>query len=277
MEKQAQRAGAPVSSGAAPALSAHSVVKRFADVVALDGVTLDVREGECVALVGASGSGKTTLLRCFNGLVTPDAGRITIGARDVASMDIIELRRRIGYVPQDGGLLPHWRVGRNVELVLRLRGETEQATERGDAALRLVGLDSGLFRDRWPSELSGGQRQRVAIARALAALPTLLLLDEPFGALDAITRAELQESFAALRASSVAGGVTCVLVTHDLHEAFLLADRVAVLRAGRLEQVGLPFELLQTPATDYVRDLLKRARIGSTDEGSIAVRQRIPS
>ena len=275
MEKQAQRAGAPVSSGAAPALSAHLVVKRFAGVVALDGVTLDVREGECVALVGASGSGKTTLLRSFNGLVTPDAGRIMIGARDIAAMDVIELRRRIGYVPQDGGLLPHWRVGRNVELVLRLRGE--QAAERADAALRLVGLDPGLFRERWPRELSGGQRQRVAIARALAALPTLLLLDEPFGALDAITRAELQESFAALRAGSVAGGMTCVLVTHDLHEAFLLADRVAVLRAGRLEQVGPPFELLQTPATDYVRDLLKRARIGPADEGSIAVRQGIPS
>jgi osmoprotectant transport system ATP-binding protein len=277
MERQAQRPGAPASSAAAPELTADSVVKRFGSVVALDGVSLDVGEGECVALVGASGSGKTTLLRSFNGLVTPDAGRVVVGSRDVAAIDVIELRRRIGYVPQDGGLLPHWRVGRNVELVLRLREETAQLTEQRDAALRLVGLDPELFRDRWPRELSGGQRQRVAIARALAARPRLLLLDEPFGALDAITRAELQETFAALRASGVAGGMTCVLVTHDLHEAFQLADRVAVLRAGRLEQVAPPSQLLQAPATAYVRDLLKRARVGTSDDAPVAVRPRIPS
>jgi osmoprotectant transport system ATP-binding protein len=277
MESQGQLAEAPASSGAAPALSADSLVKRFGSVVALDGVSLDIWEGECVALVGASGSGKTTLLRCFNGLVTPDAGRIRVGATDVTSMDIIDLRRRIGYVPQDGGLLPHWRVGRNVELVLRLRGESYQAADSADVALHLVGLDPVLFRDRWPRELSGGQRQRVAIARALAARPRLLLLDEPFGALDAITRSELQESFAALRAAPVAGGMTCVLVTHDLHEAFLLADRVAVLRAGRVEQIARPSELLRAPSTEYVRDLLKRARIGTSDEGSVAVRQRMPS
>jgi osmoprotectant transport system ATP-binding protein len=277
MEKQDQRPDAPDASAGAPALTADSLVKRFDGVVALDGVSIDVADGECVALVGASGSGKTTLLRCFNGLVTPNAGRVLVGSRDIASMDVIELRRRIGYVPQDGGLLPHWRVGRNVELVLRLRGEIDQAAERGDVALRLVGLDPALFRNRWPRELSGGQRQRVAIARALAAQPRLLLLDEPFGALDAITRAELQESFVSLRSSDVSSVMTCVLVTHDLHEAFLLADRVAVLRGGRVEQIAPPSELLRAPATTYVRDLLSRARITTRDEGSSDVRQQASS
>ncbi|HEY7235374.1 MAG TPA: ATP-binding cassette domain-containing protein [Gemmatimonadaceae bacterium] len=228
-------------------------------------MSLEIAEGECISLVGESGSGKTTLLRSFNALVTPDAGRVVVGSRDAATMDVIELRRGIGYVPQDGGLLPHWRVARNVELVLRLQGRMHEARQRADEALRLVGLDPEVFRDRWPRELSGGQRQRVAIARALAAEPRLLLLDEPFGALDAMTRADLQESFAKLLAGRTAGPLTCVLVTHDLHEAFLLADRIAVLRRGRIEQVAPPAEVFARPATTYVRDLLLRARVGSND------------
>lgn len=239
-------------------------MKRFGQTVALDGLSLDVSTGECVALVGESGSGKTTLLRTFNGLVRPDAGRVLVDSSDLATADLVALRRRIGYVPQDGGLLPHWSVGRNVELVLRLREERSRIAERGDEALRLVGLDPSIFRDRWPRELSGGQRQRVAIARALAASPSLLLLDEPFGALDAITRADLQDSFRLLRSSTLARSMTCVLVTHDLHEAFLLADRIAVLRRGKLEQVGTPAELVRAPGTTYVRELLMRARIGGT-------------
>src|SRR5205823_14372904 len=205
MEKQAQRSGAVSQSLPVPALSATGVVKRFDSTVALDGVSVDVLEGECVALVGESGSGKTTLLRCFNALVQPDAGRVLVDSTDVSTANVIELRRRVGYVPQDGGLLPHWRVGRNVELVLRLQASSTDRTSRADEALRIVGLDPATFRDRWPRELSGGQRQRVAIARALAARPRLLLLDEPFGALDAISRADLQESFAALRGGSVTG------------------------------------------------------------------------
>lgn len=186
---------------------------------------------------------------------------MVVESADLATADLVALRRRIGYVPQDGGLLPHWSVGRNVELVLRLREETSGVTERSDEALRTVGLEPSVFRGRWPSELSGGQRQRVAIARALAGSPSLMLLDEPFGALDAITRADLQQSFLALRESGVARSITCVLVTHDLHEAFLLGDRVAVLRRGRLEQLGTPADLMSAPRTTYVRDLLARARI----------------
>jgi osmoprotectant transport system ATP-binding protein len=257
-------------------LSAQAVVKRFGQTVALDALSLDVAPGECVALVGESGSGKTTLLRTFNGLVRPDAGRVLVESNDLAAADLVALRRRIGYVPQDGGLLPHWSVGRNVELVLRLREETSGVTERADEALRLVGLDPSIFRGRWPRELSGGQRQRVAIARALAASPSLLLLDEPFGALDAITRADLQDSFRALRVTGAARSMTCVLVTHDLHEAFLLADRVAVLRGGRLEQLGTPAELVSAPRTPYVRDLLARARIAAVASNHSAVAETAP-
>jgi osmoprotectant transport system ATP-binding protein len=238
-------------------LRAEQVGKRFGDVVALDSVSVTINPGECLALVGESGSGKTTLLRTFNRLIDPDNGRVLVNDVDVASTDAIALRRRIGYVPQDGGLLPHWRVQRNVELVLRLLGDAN-AAEKARSALDLVGLDPSRFGGRWPRELSGGQRQRVAIARALAASPRILLLDEPFGALDAITRGELQDAFASLRAEL---GTTCVLVTHDLHEALLLATHVAVLRRGRVEQVANPSDLTTSPATEYVATLLRRARV----------------
>ena len=245
----------------APAISARAVTKRFGAVTALDDITLEIARGECLALVGESGSGKTTLLRTLNRLVDPDHGVIFVDGREISSADPISLRRAIGYVPQEGGLLPHWRVGRNVELVLRLLPRTEDIRGRADEVLRLVGLDPAVFRDRWPRELSGGERQRVALARALAARPRLLLLDEPFGALDAISRADLQESFLALRSTGVDVQFTCVIVTHDLHEAFLLADRIAVLRRGRIEQVAARQQLVETPATPYVRQLLVRARV----------------
>jgi len=238
-------------------LAARGVSKRYGQSVALDGVSLEVRAGECVALVGESGSGKTTLLRCFNRMTEIDSGSVRVDGADVSTADPVELRRRVGYVPQEGGLLPHWTVLRNVALVPWLRKDAE-APRRAAEALEWVGLDPGRFGARWPRELSGGQRQRVAIARALAASPRIVLLDEPFGALDAITRAELQTSFDALRRRL---GITAVFVTHDLHEAALLADRIAVLRHGRIEQVASTDALTSSPATDYVRDLLARSRM----------------
>jgi osmoprotectant transport system ATP-binding protein len=238
-------------------LAAEGVTKRYGAAVALDDVSLRVAAGECVALVGESGSGKTTLLRCFNRMTEPDAGTVRVDGVDARSTDPVELRRRVGYVPQDGGLLPHWTVLRNVALVPWLRGDGE-AERRAVEALGWVGLPAETFGARWPRELSGGQRQRVAIARALAASPTIVLLDEPFGALDAITRAELQSAFGEIRRRL---GITALFVTHDLHEAALLADRIAVLRGGRIEQVAPPRTLVSSPATDYVRDLLARARI----------------
>lgn len=245
------------------ALAAEHLSKSFGDIPALVDVSLDVPQRAAVALVGESGSGKTTLLRCFNRLTEPTAGTVRIDGVDASSIDPIVLRRQIGYVPQDGGLLPHWRVQRNVELVLRLRGDAAAASRARDA-LALVGLDPARFADRWPRELSGGQRQRVAIARALAAEPSVLLLDEPFGALDAITRAELQDAFGALRERL---GVTSVFVTHDLHEAILLGTIVVVVRAGRIEQTAPPAELVAKPASDYVHLLLQRSRV--TDHSSL--------
>jgi osmoprotectant transport system ATP-binding protein len=243
-------------SGDPIALRADSLTKRYGSIVALDAVSVEVARGECVAFVGESGAGKTTLLRCFNRMVEPDAGDVVVDGVAVRSTDPIALRRHIGYVPQDGGLLPHWSVRRNVGLVPWLRGEPDR--EAADAALALVGLPPDDFGERRPRELSGGQRQRVAIARALAARPTVVLLDEPFGALDAITRGELQEAFAALRTEL---GMTAALVTHDLHEAARLADRIAVFRAGRIEQLAPTAELIRAPATPYVRMLLDRSRL----------------
>jgi osmoprotectant transport system ATP-binding protein len=238
-------------------LEAREVSKRYGPVTALDSVSLAVHRAECVALIGESGSGKTTLLRCFNRLTDPDAGVVLVDGVDTGALDPVALRRRIGYVPQDGGLMPHWRVRRNVALVPWLRGQDDAAAQ-ADRALQLVGLEPSAVAERWPRELSGGQRQRVAVARALAARPDLVLLDEPFGALDAITRADLQASFRDLRRELV---ITTLLVTHDLSEAFLLADRVAVMHAGRIEQVATPDELRAAPATPYVRTLLARARV----------------
>jgi osmoprotectant transport system ATP-binding protein len=242
---------------AVPSLRAERVGKRFGDVVALDSVSISTAPGECLSLVGESGSGKTTLLRCFNRMVEPDVGRVLIGDVPVGELDPIALRRSIGYVPQDGGLLPHWRVRRNVELVPWLLGSADTSSA-ATQALELVGLEPRQFADRWPNELSGGQRQRVAMARALASRPRVVLLDEPFGALDAITRADLQIMFRELRQLL---HMTAVLVTHDLHEAMTLADRIAVMRAGRVEQVADASTLADAPATPYVERLLARARV----------------
>lgn len=238
-------------------LATSEVSKHYDSLVALDRVSVEVARGECHALIGESGSGKTTLLRCFNRLTSPDNGTVTFEGADVTGLDPVALRRRIGYVPQEGGLLPHWQVGRNVELVPWLEGHDDR-TDRANRALELVGLDPTTFGRRWPRELSGGQRQRVAVARALAAGPDVILMDEPFGALDAITRADLQESFDTMRRDL---RLTCMLVTHDLHEALALADRVTVLREGRVEQSASSNELRRAPATEYVRALLHRARI----------------
>lgn len=242
------------------ALRARGVHKRYGRIVALEEVDLRVEAGECMALVGESGSGKTTLLRTFNRTVVPDEGRIFVGGADLRSIDPIGLRRSIGYVQQEGGLLPHWTVLRNAATVPWLRGDPD-AEERGRRALDRVGLDPDLFGDRWPRRLSGGQRQRVAIARAFAHEPSVILLDEPFGALDAITRSELQDAFRSLVDET---GITALLVTHDLQEALLLGDRIAVMRRGRIEQVAATDELVHHPGTPYVERLLERARIGGT-------------
>ncbi|MGQ0815255.1 MAG: ATP-binding cassette domain-containing protein [Gemmatimonadota bacterium] len=236
-------------------LEAVDVRKSYNDVIALDSVSLSVAADECLALVGESGSGKTTLLRLFNRMVEPDSGHVFANGEAVAALDPVALRRSIGYVPQTGGLLPHWRVLRNVALVPWLVQHPDP-TAAARAALELVGLTPATFAERRPAELSGGQRQRVAIARALAAQPRCLLLDEPFSALDAITRADLHEAFLNLREQL---RITTLLVTHDLCEAVLLADRIAVLRRGQVEQIGTPREVFSEPATPYVAELIRKS------------------
>lgn len=243
-----------------PVLEAVNVAKTYGDgTAALAGVTLAIQPGETVALVGESGSGKTTLLRTFNRMVEPSSGDVRVEGRSVADLDPIALRRRIGYVPQDGGLIPHWTVERNVELVPRLLDwEPERRRARAREMLERVGLDPEVYARRHPAELSGGQRQRVAFARALAAGPEVILLDEPFGALDALTRLELHRQFLELQKTL---GKTAVLVTHDLAEAFRLAGRIGVMRAGRLLQLATPEELAARPADPYVEALLEMRRV----------------
>ena len=238
-------------------LEATALVYEVGGLRILHGVTVKVAPGECVALVGESGAGKTTLLRCFNRLVLPTTGSVRIGGVDIAHGSVSELRRRIGYVPQQGGLLPHWSVLRNCALVPELLGQ-ENTVGAATAALDLVGLSASAFGARFPHQLSGGQRQRVALARAIAARPSLLLMDEPFGALDAISRSELQSTFATLRREL---SMTTVLVTHDLLEADLLASETIVMRGGAIEQRGTLRTLRESPRTEYVSSLLERGLV----------------
>jgi osmoprotectant transport system ATP-binding protein len=219
---------------------------------ALDGFSLSVRDGETVALLGPSGCGKTTALKLVNRLLAPDAGEVRVFGRDVAQEDAVGLRRSIGYVIQEGGLLPHWTVQENVATVPRLLGWSEdRRRERAREVLAMVNLPAEEFSGRRPRELSGGQRQRVGVARALAADPVLVLMDEPFGALDPIARRALQAEFLAWKRQL---RKAVLLVTHDLTEAFRLADRVAIVWQGRVVQVGTPREIVEAPANDFVRE-----------------------
>jgi osmoprotectant transport system ATP-binding protein len=231
------------------------LTKRYADVVAVDDLSLRVDEGELLVLLGGSGSGKTTTLKMVNRLIEPSAGRVIIEGQDVGALDPHVLRRRIGYVFQRVGLFPHMTVAENVAVTLTLLGwDRERIRSRVDLLLELVELPPALVRERRPSELSGGQQQRVGVARALAASPRVMLLDEPFGALDPLTRDRLQQSFLRIRRQL---NLTAIFVTHDMVEALLLGDRIAVLSEGRLVQVGTPRELLRSPADDYVRQLME--------------------
>ncbi|HEU0104310.1 MAG TPA: ATP-binding cassette domain-containing protein [Mycobacteriales bacterium] len=230
--------------------------KRYPDgTVAVEHLDLDVARGELVCLVGPSGCGKTTTMKMINRLVEPTSGRIVLDGDDVTAVDVRELRRRIGYVIQQVGLFPHQRVGDNVGTVPRLLGWDKARTRaRTDELLDLVGLDPSVYRDRYPSQLSGGQRQRVGVARALAADPPVLLMDEPFSAIDPIARDRLQAEFLRVQA---AVRKTIVFVTHDIDEAVRLGDRIAVFRQGGvLEQYDTPAVLLGTPATPFVADFV---------------------
>ena len=240
-------------------ITLRGVSKVYAgELHAVRDVSLSVERGETVVLLGSSGCGKTTLLKMINRLVECTAGEIRVDGRNVGEVDPVTLRRSIGYVFQGIGLFPHWSVADNVAAIPNLLGWSEsRVQDRVDELLSRVGLPADVYRDRRPSELSGGQQQRVGVARALAAEASVLLMDEPFGAVDPVTRDGLQRELVAMREQL---GLTILLVTHDVTEALLLADRVAVMDHGRLLQVGPPAELFARPASDVVERLLDMPR-----------------
>ena len=237
------------------------VSKQYPDgTVAVHSLDLSVARGEICVLVGPSGCGKTTTLRMINRLVEPTAGTLRLNGTDVTHLDVRVLRRQMGYVIQADGLFPHYTVGRNVAVTCRLAGwDSAHTAARVEELLELVGLDPAEFADRYPHQLSGGQRQRVGVARALAVDPPVLLMDEPFGALDPIARDRLQTEFHALQRRL---GTTVVMVTHDLDEAVRLGDRIALMRqGGHLEQYDTPARLLAHPATPFVADFVGADRL----------------
>ena len=228
------------------------LTKRFAGAAApaVDDLTLAIGEREIVVLIGPSGCGKTTTMRMINRLIEPDAGSIRIAGRDVMHVDPVELRRSVGYVIQQVGLFPHMTISENVATVPRLLGwERTRIARRVDELLARVDMEPSRYRDRYPRELSGGQKQRVGVARALAADPPVMLMDEPFGALDPITRASLQDEFLRLLDALAK---TIVFVTHDIDEALRMGTRIAIMRAGRLVQFDRPEAILARPADAFV-------------------------
>lgn len=232
----------------------EQVSKRYGDTLAVGEFSLEIPPRTCTVLVGSSGSGKTTLMRMVNRMVVPSSGRVTIDGEDVAAKDPVRLRRGIGYVLQAAGLLPHRTVWQNIATVPLLDGASKgEAKERALTLLDTVGLDRSLA-GRYPSQLSGGQQQRVGVARALAADPNILLMDEPFGAVDPIVRLELQRETRRLQREL---GKTVLFVTHDIQEAFALADQVVVLeREGAVAQIGSPAQIVAAPANDFVREFI---------------------
>jgi osmoprotectant transport system ATP-binding protein len=235
----------------------REITKKFpgASKPAVDAVSFEVQEGNTCMLVGTSGSGKTTLLRMVNRLIEPTSGEILIDGKNVLTENPIELRRRIGYVIQQVGLFPHMTIAENVRVTAEIAGgwTKKQLAERADELLELVGLPPNEYRSRFPRQLSGGQQQRVGLARALATDPAILLMDEPFGALDAITRARMQDELLRVQHDVQK---TILFVSHDIEEAFKLGDQIAVLSEGKLIQLGTPVELLAHPANNFVSKLV---------------------
>ncbi len=233
--------------------------KSFApDVRAIKNLSLDICDGETLVLLGSSGCGKTTLLKMINRIIEPSSGKILIEGKNVLEQDPIEVRRSIGYVIQEIGLFPHMNIEENVSVVLQLKGRPEEEQKiRANEVLELVGLNSEQFRSRYPDELSGGQQQRIGVARALAANPSLLLMDEPFSAVDAVTRELLQQELLKLKKQL---NKTIVFVTHDIFEAFTLADRIAIMHEGQLQQAGTKEEIISSPETEFVEQLLMKPK-----------------
>ena len=233
-------------------ITLEGLTKQFSSgQYAVDRLSLTVQTGEICVLIGPSGCGKTTTMRMVNRMVEPDSGRIEVGGRDVMQIDAVELRRSIGYVIQQVGLFPHMTIGENVATVPKMLGwDAARIAKRVDELLALVHMEPGQYRNRYPRELSGGQKQRVGVARALAADPPVMLMDEPFGAIDPITRASLQDEFLRILREL---GKTIVFVTHDIDEAIRMGTRIAILRAGKVVQYDTPERILAQPADAFVQ------------------------
>jgi osmoprotectant transport system ATP-binding protein len=241
------------------AIEFQNVTKRFngAGYAAADNLSFTVEAGELVTILGSSGCGKTTLLKMVNRLYEPDSGRIILFGEDISTVDAVKVRRRIGYVIQQIGLFPHMTVGENIATVPKLLGwDKERISQRTDELLKLIGLAPEEFRNRYPAQLSGGQQQRVGLARALAVDPKIMLLDEPFGAIDSITRTKLQDELISLHRGL---DKTFLFVTHDIGEAFRLGSRVMIMNEGRICQFDRPEEILKNPADSFVRSLTETA------------------
>lgn len=230
------------------------VTKSFGGYKALDDVSVVVEEGEFLTVIGRSGCGKTTMLRMINGLQKPDSGKVYAAGEDVGEADLIRLRRKIGYVIQNKGLFPHMTVEKNITYVPIISGQKDKKQNRklAEELIGLVGLEREML-DRYPEELSGGQQQRVGIARALASRPKLLLMDEPFGALDEITKRAMQNELLALQKKL---GMTVVFITHDIREAMKLGDRVLVMEQGKIAQCDTPENVKKNPADEFVKELI---------------------
>ncbi|AKB77678.1 L-proline glycine betaine ABC transport system permease protein ProV [Methanosarcina horonobensis HB-1 = JCM 15518] len=236
----------------------ENITKTYGEQFAVKNLNLEVQGGELLILIGRSGSGKTTAMRTINRLTEPDSGTVFINGTDVREFDPVRLRRNIGYVIQNIGLLPHFRISENIGLLLKLEGWKEgEIRERVRDLLNLVSLPPENFMDRYPHELSGGQQQRVGLARAMALNPPLFLMDEPFGALDPLLRTQLQDEFCKIKKEL---GRTIVFVTHDINEAFRLGDRIAVMNSAELVQIGTPEELIFSPASDLVAEIVDSKR-----------------
>lgn len=238
------------------AIEFEKITKRFANAPknAVDGVTLSIEEGEFITILGSSGSGKTTLLKLVNRLYEPDEGRIVLFGEDIGTLDPILVRRRIGYVIQQIGLFPHMTVAENIATVPQLlQWDKEKIRARVDELLTMIGLEPTEYKDRFPSQLSGGEQQRVGLARALAVDPKIMLLDEPFGALDSITRLNLQKEILRIH-----GGLhkTFLFVTHDIEEALTLGNRVIIMNEGRVVQFDTPEQIVRAPSNDFVATLV---------------------
>lgn len=242
------------------AIEFQNVTKRFkgASYAAADNLSFTVEAGELVTILGSSGCGKTTLLKMVNRLYELDSGRIILFGEDISTVDAVKVRRRIGYVIQQIGLFPHMTVGENIATVPKLLGwDKERISQRTDELLKLIGLAPEEFRNRYPAQLSGGQQQRVGLARALAVDPKIMLLDEPFGAIDSITRTKLQDELISLHRGL---DKTFLFVTHDIGEAFRLGSRVMIMNEGRICQFDRPEEILKNPADTFVRSLVESAK-----------------